>query len=130
MAYMVKRFKSHAAGQCTVSDDRDDIFVCPFQVSRSCHPHRTGERSRTVARFPDIMFAFIPLWKTAQSFMLTQGGEVLSAAGQQFMDIRLMPHIPQKLIFRAVKFFMQCNGKLDNAEIRTNVPSGFRKRFN
>ena len=62
--------------------------------------------------------------------MLAQRGEVLSAAGQQFMNIRLMPHIPQELIFRAVKFFMQCNGKLDNAEIRTNVPSGFRKRFN
>src|SRR5208282_776049 len=55
------------------------------------------------------------------------GVELLPASGEQFMDVRLMADIKQKVVFRCVEDIVQGDGQLDNTQVGTKVAPGSRE---
>ena len=63
--------------------------------------------------------------KAAQPAVLAQPGEFPAPAGENFMDIGLMPHIPDNAVRRAVKDTVQRNRQLHHAQIGGKMSARF-----
>ena len=72
-----------------------------------------------------IKLAFGTLWKTAQSTHLPQGLHALASAGQDFVRVGLMAHIPHHPVFRRIEHIVQGHSELHRTEVGAQVPAGF-----
>ena len=68
-----------------------------------------------------VMRALATTGKPGQPPLPPQRGEVLLAPGEQFVDIGLMPYVPDNLIPGAIKHPVQGDGKLNNTQIRRQM---------
>ncbi|MNJ57211.1 hypothetical protein D3C77_527920 [compost metagenome] len=76
------------------------------------------------------MLAFTALNKAAQAFIFTQRIKPVHAAGQYFMNIRLMTYIKNKFIPRTVIAVMQRDRQLHHAQIGRKMPACHRQLLN
>ena len=63
----------------------------------------------------------VPAGESAQTTISADGGELVAPTCDDFMGIRLMPHIPHQLVVRGVKNVVQGKGELYSAETRGKV---------
>ena len=77
-----------------------------------------------------VVDAFFPPGKATQAALLAQGAHALVAAGQNFVRISLMAHIPDQSVFRGVVDIVQGDGELDGAQVRAEVTACLRNRLN
>src|SRR5205807_7562762 len=77
-----------------------------------------------MAVLDEVVHAFGPVRIAAEAAKLAQPGEALAGPGQQLMDVRLVPGVPEDPILRAVKDAMERQRQLDHAEIRAQVAAG------
>ena len=61
--------------------------------------------------------------------MLAQGVELRQTAREQFVPVRLMPHVPQDPVTRALELGVQRDAQFDRAEARPEVAAGLRHRL-
>ena len=62
--------------------------------------------------------------------MGTNGMKLLVTAGQQFVYICLMAHIPDNFIIRCIKYHMQCQCQLYHTQIRRQMSTVLRYNLN
>ena len=91
-------------------------------------PGRNGVGA--VSGIKRVTVAFLPLWKSAQSAFFSQGGEFFLPAGQYFMCIGLMTHIPDQLIFRKIQHIVERQCKLYHPQVGCKMPPCLTHRFN
>ena len=77
-----------------------------------------------------VIDTFFAPRKAAQAALLAQGAHALIAAGQNFVRIGLMAHIPDQPVFRGVVDIVQGNGEFDRAQVRAEVTACLRNRLN
>jgi len=126
MSGMVEPFEGHPRSQRTIPNDRNHIIIFIFQIPRLGKSQRGGNRSAAVSAVPVVVFAFLTPGETTQTSLLAESTKPVSPACQQFMDVRLVTHIPNKLILRAVEDIMQCQGQFHHTQVRRQMPAGFR----
>ena len=70
-----------------------------------------------------VIHTFCPFGEAAKPPILTQGGELGQPAGKEFMDIGLMPHIPDDFIPGHGKHFVKSHGEFHHPQIRGQMPA-------
>ena len=93
----------------------------PALIARGAHAQRRRERRAGVPRAVAIVLAFRPQGKAVQTIRRANGVKPVLAPGQQFMDVTLMAHVPDKLVVRRGKDAVQRDGQFDHAQIRAEV---------
>ena len=78
-----------------------------------------------MTRAETIVLAFGAQRETVQAVRLADGAETVFAAGQNFVDINLMAHIPDKLVLRRGENLVQRDGQFDDAEVRAEMAAAF-----
>ena len=73
-----------------------------------------------------IIFAFRTLRETCKTTALSLRAHAITAFGQYFMRIGLMPHVPDQSVIRSIKNLVQGNCQLHNAEPGSQMPPGGR----
>lgn len=76
-----------------------------------------------------IVFRFGAFGKTRQAAILAHAAHAALAAGEDFMRIALMAHIPHQFILRRVIHIMQRHRKLHRTQIAGEMAAGFAHRF-
>jgi hypothetical protein len=62
--------------------------------------------------------------KPDKAAILAQARHRLAASGQDLVGIGLMADIPDQLVARGVENGMECDGQLDHAQCRAQMPAG------
>src|SRR5215208_2164632 len=75
MTCLVYRFHRHATGKRCVSNQRDDVMILAFTVTRDSHSQSSGERRRGVACSKGVVFGFVSPEETADAAILFDGWE-------------------------------------------------------
>ena len=90
---------------------------------RSCarHAKRNGNRIGCVSGNEGVMDAFARLRESGKAVKLSQRGKLIRAAGQNLVDVGLMPDVKDQAVLRRVKRTVNGNRQLHNAEIGGNV---------
>ena len=78
-----------------------------------------------------IVLTFRPLEESAEAVLDPQGLKLFPPAGDNFMGVGLMAHIPYQFVVGRIKHVMERDGQIDDAEGRTEVAAIlFHDRFN
>ncbi len=70
-----------------------------------------------------VIFAFCPPGKGRQSTGFLDRGDCLFTAGQNFVGVGLVTHIPDNPVNRSVIEVVQCDGQLYTAEPGSKLPA-------
>jgi hypothetical protein len=73
-----------------------------------------------------VVAAFIAPRKTAEAAELAQAGHAFAPAGQDFVRIGLVTHVPDQPVIGRVEHIVQGDRELHGAEVGTQVPAGLR----
>ena len=92
-ACIIQRLERHAACHRAVTDNRYDIIVLALQVTRCRHAERCRNRRTRMAGAKRVMLAFTALWKAGKTAILPERWELLSASGDNLMNICLMANV-------------------------------------
>jgi hypothetical protein len=68
-----------------------------------------------------IVWAFAPFRETTDTLMLSDGVKSFSPAGDQFMGISLVTHVPNNYVPGSIKNVMQCQGQFNDSQIRRQM---------
>ena len=71
-----------------------------------------------------VVVAFTAQGKGGRTGFAADQWHLLAAAGQNFMRICLMTHIPYQTVIRGIKDVMQGDGQLNNAQTRAEMSAG------
>ena len=71
-----------------------------------------------------VMRAFLAQRKAGNTILLPDGGHLLAPAGENFVRVALMTHIPDESVARCVKDMVHGDGQFNHAQARTQVSSG------
>ena len=116
-----------AAGQCAVTDEGDDVIVRPRERTRPGHAQRDGDRRGGVAGHKRIVHALIRLRKPGNAAELAQRGKRFAPSGQDLVHIALMTDVEHESVLFGAIYPVDRNRELHCAEIRRQMPAGFRK---
>ena len=123
VAGVVERFEGHAGGHRAIADDRDHAEVLTLEVSGRGHANPGGNGSARVARAKGIVGAFLAVRESRQTLVLADRVHALFASREHLMDINLMAYVPDDLVFGRIKEPVQYERKLNNPEVRSEVPA-------
>ena len=121
MRDVVHRLERNAVRQRRVAEDADDLLVRPAFVARRRHAQRGRERRAGVTRAEAIVLALGAQREAVQAIRLADRAEPVFAAGQNFMDVNLVAHVPDKFILGRRENFVQGDGQLDHAKVRAEM---------
>ena len=76
-----------------------------------------------------VVLAFAAEQKSIEPLVLADGGKAIEAAGEQLVNVALMAHIKDKLVFWSFKNTMQRDRQFDHAKIGSEVAAGIRKNL-
>ena len=71
-----------------------------------------------------VVFAFLVFGEPGEAPFLPQGGEPVPPAGEQFVGIALMPHIPNDLVMGTLKHPVEGHSQFHGAQVGCQMPSG------
>ena len=130
MRDIVERLKGNAVRQRRVAEDADDVFIRAFFVARRRHAERGGQGRAGVTGAKTIVRAFRAQRKTVQAVRLADGAKTIFAPGQNFVDVNLMAHVPDKFVARRCEDAMEGDGQFDHAEVRAEMAARLRQAVN
>ena len=76
-----------------------------------------------------VVLTLCSLEKTADAFVLSNRLEFCFAAGQNLVNVTLMPNIPNEFVHRRLKNMVQGNGQLDDAQAGRKMPANAGDHF-
>ena len=122
---VVERFKGNAIGQRRVAKDANDMLVAAALVPRRAHAKRRGQRRARVPRAVTVMLALGTQGKAVQAVGRANGVKTAFPAGEQFVYVALVAHVPDELVLRCGEDAMESDGQLDHAKVGAQMPSVF-----
>ena len=126
VARVVHRLVGHACGQGPIADDGHRFALAAGLLVRHRHAQCGRNTGRRMCGTKGVVNAFFSSGKTAQAPFLTQRTHQRVAAGQYFVGIGLVAHIPNQAIFGGVEHIVQGNGQFHRPQIGTEMPTGLR----
>src|SRR6185437_11094654 len=129
---VVERLEGNAVGQRRIAEDANHVLVAAPLVPRRAHAQRGGQGRARMSRPITIVLALGAEGKAIQTVRGADGIEPVFASGEQFVDVALVAHVPDKFILRCGKDAVQGNGELHHAQVRsqmTAVPGQDRDQF-
>ena len=123
MTGLVQTFKGHAGCHGSISNDRDHSIPLPLEGLCGGDPKARGDGGAAVACIKGVVGAFRTLGKATNPPMGPKGLKLVPPAGDQFMGIRLMSHVPNDLISRGIKDIVKGQGQFHHPEAWGQVPT-------
>ena len=77
-----------------------------------------------------VVFTFFARGKRRQTIFLFDGVQPIATAGQNFVWVGLMTHIPDNAIAWRIVDIVKCNGELDRAQSSRKVSAARRDGLN
>ena len=124
---VVQRLPGHAAGQRAVTDDGDDVVVRTAHLVGLGEAVGPAEHRGGVAVLDDVVLGLGAGGVAGQAALRLELGEVLTA-GEQLVDVGLVPGVQQDPVLRGVEDPVQRDGQLDHAEVGAEVSAGLGHR--
>ena len=125
---MVQRLERHAGGQRAVADHGDRLAITVLQAGGNGHAQRGADRCAGVADAKGVVLALGTTREGGNAILLAQGAHARATAGEDFVRIGLMTHVPHQPVVRGVEDVMQRDGQLDDAQAGTEMPAGLTDR--
>src|SRR5665213_21583 len=113
---VIERLKGKPRGECTVTDDCDDAATLAAALCSHCHAKRRTDRSAGMTDAEGVVFAFAACWERRKPAILLDSVQLVTAAGQNLVRIRLVADVPDQAVMRCIEHVMQGNRQLDRAE--------------
>ena len=70
-----------------------------------------------------VVFAFAAFGEARQAASVAHGVHLLHAAGENFMRVGLVAHVPDDAVFRGIEYIVQGNGEFNDTQASTKVPA-------
>ena len=122
---VVQCFPAHAAGERTVSDDRDHVPVAVAgQLERLGESVGVGQCGAGVAGLDPVMVALVARRVARETVLLAQGVELVAPAGQHLVYVGLMAGVEDDRIVRRVEHPVQRQRELDDTEVGAEMSTG------
>lgn len=126
---VVQTLVGQSAGEGAVTDQRHDLIILVLQGPCPRHTQRHGNGVGGVAGDEGIMDAFVGLGKPGKAVQLPQCRKQCLTAGEDLVDVGLMPHVEHKAVMGGVKDPVDRHRQLHNAQIGGKVSACFRHVF-
>src|SRR5262245_53744455 len=123
---LVERLISHSASESAIADHGHDVTGDATAQTCLGDAKRVGEGGRGVAVFDHVVRALRSRWIAGKAARLPQRGKGAGTAGEQLVHVRLMAGVPDDHLVGALEDAVQCERKLDDAQIRRQVAAGLR----
>ncbi len=124
---VVERLEGNAVGQRGVAEDGDDMLITPALVSGDRHAEGRGQCRAGVGRAVAIVLAFSAQGETVQAAGGADRVKAVFPAGEQLVDIALMAHVPDKLVFGRVENAVQGDSQFHHTQVRAEMTAVFGK---
>ena len=98
--------------------------VLAFDARGHGHTQRCGNRGAGMRGAKSIECAFTALGETAQAAQLAQSGHAVTPAGEDFVRISLVAHIPDDAVLRGVENIVQRQREFHGSQVGTQMPAG------
>jgi len=121
MAGVVDRLQGHATGEGPVADHRHATEILAAGVAGQGHAQGSGNACGGVAGAEVVEAAFAALQITGHPVLLAEGMEAGVTAGDQFVGIGLVAHVPDHLVPVQVEGLVEGEGELHNPQARAEV---------
>ena len=96
-----------------------------FGLKSAGHSHGRRDASGRVACTKSVVLTFRAAGKTRKAIELAQRGHFFTTAGQNFVGITLMTHIPNNPIIGGIKNIVQGNRQFNRTQIGGKMSAGF-----
>ena len=124
VACMGQRLKCHAARNSPITDDGDHFSVDTLFLGRQGHAHRRRNAGRGVSDAKGVKGAFGALREPRQPLYLPHAVHAVTPAGEDFVRVGLMSHIPHDPVVGGIKDMVQRYRQLDDAQTSAKVTAG------
>ena len=122
-------FIGKPAGQRPVSENAGNIIMLAAQGPRLCHPHRDRDRVGSMAGDEGVVIGLTRFGEPGDAAVLTQRAETIPAAGDDLVDIALMPDIENDAVNRRVIDAVKGQGQLHGAQVGRQMSAGLGNRL-
>jgi hypothetical protein len=127
---IVEGLKGDSIGEGRVAGDGDDVLLAARQIASHGHSQGRGESRSGVPRSEGVVLALGAQHEAVEAARLADGLHAVQAAGEHLVDVGLMAHVEEQLVFRGVEDGVKGQGKLDDPEVRAQMTAGLRERLN
>ena len=100
-ARVVERFVGQTARERAVAEHRDDRFVAADEIACRRHAQRRRDRGAGVTRPERIVRRLAAHRESGDASAFANRVEPAAAAGENFVDVRLVAHVPNEPVARA-----------------------------
>ena len=118
---IVERFEGIAVGESGVAEDANDMLVALLLVAGSGHAQSGRESGSGVTGTIAIMLTLGAQGESVETVRGADGMESVLATREDLMDIALMTHIPDELVFGGGEDVMERDAELNDAQIRSEM---------
>ena len=122
-AGVVQGLKSHARAHGTVANDGHRVALLALLLGRQRHAQGRRDGGGRVRRAKGVVLAFVAPGETRQAAQLAQRVHAIAPAGQDFVRVSLVAHVPHQAIVGGVKHIVQGHGQLHCAQVRAQMPA-------
>ncbi len=123
---VVESLKRLALAHRAIADERDDVLPTTEQITSLGHAHGHGDGGACVADHEMVVLAFTRMRVSGNVVVMGRVEERPLAAGQDLVRVGLVGDIPDEFVFRGVEHVVHGDGRFHHAQIRSDVPTGFR----
>ena len=116
-----------AACQRTVTDEGNDVIILPHERARPRHTQRNGDRRGGMACYECIVHTFVRLREAGDTAELPQRRKRFAPPGQELVHIALVSDVEYEPVALGIVDTVDCDRKLHRAEVRGEMPAGFRE---
>ena len=127
---VIQPLVGHAAGGRAVADEGHHLIILVEHGSGSGHTQGDGDRAGGMSGHKGIGIAFAGLGEAGEAAKLPQGVKGIPAAGEQLVDIGLMPHIKHQPILGRIINRFQRHRQFYHAQVPGQVTPCFRDAGN
>ena len=123
---VVQGLEGHAGRHGAVADDGHGVAFIALDLGGQRHAQRRRDAGRRVRGAEGVVFAFVAARETADAVQLAQRVHAVAPAGEDFVGVGLVAHIPDQPVFGCVEHVVQRHGELHRAQIGAEVTTGAR----
>jgi len=122
---VVQGFVSDAAGEGRISGHCDDVFLPAPEITCGGHAECGGNGGSGVPGTVAVMWAFRAEHEAVEPARLTDRVEAVTPSGEEFVDVGLVAHVEDKMIFRRVEDVVHGKGQFHHAEVGAQMSTVF-----
>lgn len=126
---IVHGLKGHTRAQRPVTNDGHDAAAFALELGGLGHSKRRRDTGGGMRRAKCVVLALLPPRKAANPPLLAQTAHAVGPAGEDFVGIRLVAHVPDQPVMGGFIDMVQGHGQLDSAQVGTQVPPGLGHRL-